>query len=139
MNTASASRLEAEAILVESGARKRMAFRFSPPTIRALVPARSCGTYLLLDGASPVYVGRSDVCLRTRLATHNHRLHATHVLWEIAQTPTGAFLLEAYWFHHHALQLNQIHPARPAGSLDICPFCDPCVDKAIQNAFNYPA
>lgn len=123
-----------EAHLTERAPSKRLAFRLRPSTIRALVPQNTCGTYLLLRGEIPIYVGRSDACLRTRLACHNHRLRATHVLWEIARTPRCAYMLEAYWFHHHDLELNQIHPASPAGQSIICPFCDPDLMKAVQNA-----
>ncbi|MEX5268882.1 GIY-YIG nuclease family protein [Kocuria sabuli] len=139
MNTAAATRLAPEAYLVEGPAAARLAFRFTPATVRALVPARICGTYLLLDGENPVYVGRSDACLRTRLASHNHRSSATHVLWEPARSPKNAYLLEAHWFHQHDLQLNQIHPASPAGQSLSCPFCDPLLIPALHYAFGHAA
>lgn len=137
MNRPASLPQSSEAHLVERLPSKRLAFRLTPSTIRALIPPRTRGTYMLLDRRTPIYVGRSDACLRTRLATHNHRGRATHVLWEVARTPKSAYLLEAYWFHRQDLQLNQIHPAYPAGTPTICPFCDPRARSALQTALNH--
>lgn len=111
--------------LVEHLPPARLAFRFTPTTVRALVPAGVPGTYLLLKGHVPVYVGRSDTCLRTRLTTHNHLDLATHVLWESAKDAWQAFDLEAWWWHSRRPIMNIIHPATPAGATRPCPFCAP--------------
>lgn len=137
MNSPRSRRQQPQAHLVERLPPKRLAFRLDPPTIRALIPPHTCGAYILLDGETPIYVGRSDACLRTRLATHNHRGSATHVLWEIARTPKSAYLLEAYWFHRQDFHLNQIHPACPAGTFATCPFCDPRALNALQTALDH--
>lgn len=113
----------------------RMAFRLRPATIRAMLPRRVPGTYLLLAGTTPVYVGRSDVCLRTRLSRHNHLSKASHVLWEPARTPGEAFALEAFWFHrHHKSLINKAHPAPPRGSRMPCPFCTGMTGQALRRS-----
>ena len=102
----------------------RIAFRCAPRTVRAMLPQNLIGAYLLLRGRVPVYVGRSDTCLRTRLSTHNHLGPATHVTWEATRTPVAAFHLESFWYHrHHRSLLNRIHPAAPAHTGGTCPFC----------------
>lgn len=109
----------------------RLAFRLTPPTVRALVPSGTPGTYLLLRGDVPLYVGRSDTCLQSRLVNHNHLSAATHVLWEPAREAWTAFCLEAWWWHRHKNTLiNKIHPARPIGR-GPCPFCDDQINPGL--------
>src|SRR5689334_5372563 len=89
----------------------RLAFRLLPITLRALLPPGRIGAYVLLAGHVPVYVGRSDTCLRQRLSTHNHLSRASHVLWETTTTARDAFHLEAFWWHQHrATLINEVHP-----------------------------
>lgn len=106
---------------------RQHAFLAIPSVVRALVPPGRPGVYMLLrvDGI-PFYVGRSDNCLQSRLAAHPLLPMATHVAWETCESPLRAYRLESAWFH--TLQLtaglvNQIHPARPAGESNSCPFC----------------
>lgn len=116
---------------------RRLAFRFIPTVINALLPERSIGVYMLLQGDTPVYVGRSDHCLRQRLSRHNHLRAATHVTWEFTPTVQHAYVLEAHLFHRHHNQLiNKIHPALPTNSAINCPFCAPNTDKALARAIN---
>ncbi|VEG40466.1 Uncharacterised protein [Mycolicibacterium flavescens] len=126
-----------EVVLIAATPPARLAFQLNPRTVRSLIPAGTPGTYLLLQGERPVYVGRSDRCLRARLATHNHLHHATHVTWETARDAWGAFLLEAWWWHQHSDTLiNKIHPAAPTGQ-GPCPFCEPRTDSGLANALPY--
>lgn len=130
---------EGAATLLAEPPPARMAFQLKPTTIRALVPRRIPGTYLLLAGSRPIYVGRSDTCLRTRLASHNHLNKASHVLWEPAPTPAAAFALEAFWFHKHSDSLlNKAHPASPKGQRMKCPFCSCSSEKALRHALRRP-
>jgi hypothetical protein len=122
----------------------RLAFPFVPGVLRALIPDGVVGTYLLLREGAPVYVGRSDTCLRRRLASHNHIGRATHVSWEVCRSATNAYVTEAHWFHrlaevpgHHPL--NSVHPALPAGSAMACPFCPPKEREALARAIPHLA
>lgn len=108
------------------GRRQRVAFRFDAAIVRQHLPAGVVGSYLLLDGRVPVYVGRSDSCLRRRLKNHPLLGRASHVTWEPTSSLGRAFMLEAFWFHElhgEPSLLNIAHPARPAGSTWRCPYC----------------
>jgi hypothetical protein len=130
---------EGAATLLAERPPARMAFQLKPATIKALVPGRVPGTYLLLAGSKPIYVGRSDTCLRTRLARHNHLSKASHVLWEPASTSATAFALEAFWFHKHSDSLlNKVHPASPRGQRMKCPFCSCSTEQALRHALRRP-
>lgn len=104
----------------------RFAFRFKQRVVRAMVPIRTQGAYLLLSGENPLYIGRSDHCVRSRLTGHPLLGIATHFLWEPCNSSVRAFCLEAFWYHRLAGELgglNLIHPASPTGSGLSCPFC----------------
>jgi hypothetical protein len=105
---------------------RQMAFLATPAVVRTLVPAGWAGVYMLLRLGVPFYVGRSDKCVQTRLAGHPLLPLATHVAWETCSSPLQAYRLESAWFHTLRLTAeltNQIHPARPAGVSNSCPFC----------------
>lgn len=111
---------------LEFGVQARFAFVATPAVLRALVEPGWPGAYTLLQTGLPIYVGRSDHCLQTRLTGHPLLPLATHVAWQTCATPLQAYRLEAAWFH--ALEaapslINKIHPARPAGAELNCPFC----------------
>ncbi|HEX8691415.1 MAG TPA: hypothetical protein VF746_03145 [Longimicrobium sp.] len=115
----------------------RHAFPLRPAVIRALVGAGNPGVYLLLRDGRPMYVGRSDTCVQTRLATHPYLGVADHFVWQPCRSPLHAFHMESYWYH--SLQdagraANLIHPARPAGTLEPCPFCHAAENISIINA-----
>lgn len=104
----------------------RLAIPMDPALIRAFIPVGTVGTYLLLQGERPIYVGRSDRCLRTRLVSHELASEASHVTFSPCRTAHHAFSIEADWYHRLADvegARNAIHPARPAGSRASCPFC----------------
>jgi len=107
---------------------RRLAFLATPSVLRTMVPAGHPGVYMLLQMDIPFYVGRSDSCLQTRLVGHPLLALATHVAWEPCTNPLEAYRLESAWFHTlgvTGLLINQIHPARPAGEKNSCPFCSP--------------
>lgn len=113
-------------VLVE-GSVRRFALPLLPQTVRAVVAAHVIGAYLLLQRERPIYVGRSDSCVRTRLATHPLLGIATHFLWEPCQTSVAAFSLESQWYHRlyeEAGMMNLVHPASPEESRVRCPFCN---------------
>jgi hypothetical protein len=104
----------------------RWALAFTPEVVRSVVPKGHTGTYLLFQGQEPIYIGRSDSCVNTRLSSHNHLQAATHFLWEPTKTIRAAWMLECFWYHRlkgMPTTLNMIHPARPGGSDRTCPFC----------------
>lgn len=106
---------------------KRFAFALTSAMVRAIIPSGRVGVYLLLLDESPLYVGRSDTCIRTRLAGHPMLGRATHFSWQPCRDAVHAFHLEAFWYHalrESGLPIrNQTHPARPAGLKQTCPFC----------------
>ena len=96
-----------------------------PAWIRLLIPDRRPGVYLFLDGEVPIYVGRSDHCLRTLLISHELLSSCSHLAMEL-QIPKDAFTLESFWFHKlkgTPRFLNQVHPACPWHMKMECPFC----------------
>lgn len=105
---------------------RQHAFAAIPAVVRMFVPPKLPGVYMLLRKDAPFYVGRSDSCVQNRLVGHHLLPFASHVAWQPCANPLHAFRLESAWFH--ALRVttelaNQIHPARPAGEENSCPFC----------------
>jgi hypothetical protein len=107
---------------------------FRPEVVRVLVPSGQPGVYLLWSasgtcspGTRLVYVGRSDNDLQRRLARHEKYPVATHFGWRSCSTPKEAFQTECLFWHSLAESdgiLNKRHPAAPAGSGLMCPFCE---------------
>lgn len=116
---------------------RRLGFIFLPQVVRAIVPPGRVGVYMLLDEQGhPVYVGRSDSCVRQRLANHEHVGAAAYFTWE-PLTSERAFHIESWWFHHlfgDAATLNRRHPAPPAHSEAGCPFCGNADLPALRRA-----
>jgi hypothetical protein len=105
---------------------ERQSFPFRPAFVRAVVAAGYPGVYLLLHKGRPIYVGRSDTCVQTRLASHPYLGRADRFMWQPCRSPVHAFHLESFWYHALLEQGgagNLIHPARPAGTPASCPFC----------------
>ena len=105
---------------------RRMAFRLVPSVVRALVPDQLIGAYVLTIGPRPVYVGRSDRCLRTRLVGHPLLETATHFFVIPCSCEEDAYRWESamfHWLQNKGVSLNQIHPARPESLVGSCPFC----------------
>ena len=106
------------------------AYDYAPMIVRSLVPKGLAGVYLLGRAPSvgrftPIYVGRSDTCLCTRLVRHELQAVATHFAFELVGNPIRAFTQECSLYHTHldgGLR-NIIHPDSPAGLGLACPFC----------------
>ena len=111
--------------LLSSEKFKRFGFLFQSEVISALIPAKVTGIYILLIGEKIIYVGRSDVCLKTRLLKHELLGVASHFAWELSTNAKHGFHLESFLFHkwQHLNLLNQNHPGKPANCLYSCPFC----------------
>lgn len=126
-------------VTLERSRARRLAFPLIPATVRAIVPARAIGAYLLLQGDRPVYVGRSDRCVRARLAAHPLLHIATHFIWEPCSRPLAAFFLESLWFHRLSGQsavLNLAHPASPEFGVR-CLVCREDYGEALVRALKF--
>ena len=112
-----------------------------PDVLKTVIPRGQIGAYLLLNNGKPIYIGRSDHCILTRLLRHERIKNATHVVWEPCKSVDQAFALEAAWYHHPQIGgslINQIHPARPKGYQGDCPFCKGKDDNALVFALSSP-
>lgn len=123
------------------GGASSLALRFTRGVVDLQVPAGTVGAYLLVEqdrrGVRPLYVGRSDTCLRRRLSRHPLQGRATHFVISPARDSRQAFALESYWYHQYSAQggslTNRIHPASPARTGHRCPFCP---ESAVVRAFH---
>jgi len=118
---------------------RRAAYQMDSVVLLACIPASIPGTYVLLRGADPICVGRSDRCTLRRLCTHEHAANATHVTWKPSTSPQKAFWLEAAAFYtlcSSAQLLNQRHPAKPTRYDKDCPFCGAGVARALGIALS---
>ncbi len=98
--------------------------RLSPWLIRAAIPARLIGTYVLYRQRSPVYIGRSDTDLRRRLLEHSAHPRGDYFTYDIHPSPSQAFEVECSLFHALRSELsNVLHPHRPHHRAEVCPFC----------------
>ena len=117
---------------------QRRLYRLSPWLVRALVPVAYIGTYSLyrFGEAEPIYVGRSDICLRNRLLRHAHTKRADYFNYDIQSTLEKCFIAECSAYHAMLGKIdNLIHPAPPKG-LDIkCSFCCSTFDQVRNNRF----
>lgn len=105
----------------------RFAIPAAPAWIRPFVPEGVVGAYMLLKGDAPLYVGRSDSCLRSRLVGHELLPRASHLVWQACRSPRHAFHLEAFWYDRlktGGQLLNRVHPAKPSLSDEPCPYCE---------------
>ena len=105
-------------------------YRFSPDVVREVVEPGRPGSYLLGfdDGEfRAAYAGRSDMCLLTRLATHNHLYDYDYFIFRYSRDEMEAYRQECESWHILRVQGgdvgNRIHPAAPAGSGASCPYC----------------
>jgi hypothetical protein len=117
------------------GATAPMSFPLADGWIRGLLPPGTLGAYVLLAGSQPLYVGRSDTCLASRLRAHELGDVATHVAWKICLSTGSAFHAESHWYHclgRHWQLMNRVHPARPWGWRGPCPFCGTELEHAHQ-------
>jgi hypothetical protein len=113
---------------------RRVAVAANREWLGATIPHGVVGAYMLLNGHTPFYVGRSDTCLLTRLRGHPWLPDASHVVWEPCATAEQAFHQEAAWFHilgAGGVFRNRVHPARPTAYTKDCPFCDTRDEEAL--------
>jgi len=104
-------------IKIEFVEHESVAIPYDAAWINEMIPANTLGAYILLEETKPIYIGRSDTCLKRRLLKHNHRSKATHLIWQIAKSPLQAYQFESYWYQwaiEHGGFINQISPAKPS-------------------------
>ncbi|MGW3031196.1 hypothetical protein ACWDCB_08160 [Streptomyces sp. NPDC001178] len=111
------------------------------------IPTGTIGAYLLLrheqQQTTPLYVGRSDTCLRRRLTRHPLRGHATHFVAAPTANSQQAYAIESAWYHRYLSKgvpiINQIHPASPARTGRCCPYCPETeIERAFRRALPAP-
>jgi hypothetical protein len=102
---------------------------FTPDIVKRVVsqPNR-IGVYILdnnVNGFKVGYVGRSDICLQSRLISHNHLYNFDYFIYRYTLNIKDAFLQECqYWHASHDVHLvNIMHPASPKHSGLKCPYC----------------
>lgn len=124
-----------------------VALRFTRSVVNMQIPAGTIGAYLLLrheqEQATPLYVGRSDTCLRRRLTRHPLRGRATHFVAAPTANCHQAYAIESAWYHRYLVTntpiTNQIHPASPTGTGRRCPFCPETeIERALRRALPSP-
>lgn len=123
--------------------RYTLAYSFTAVFVRAVIGPGRMGAYALghLDADFvPGYIGRSDRCLRDRLATHEQLGSFDYFIVCLSCSPAAAFIEECGLWHAcsqagHALE-NRVHPARPRAAGLLCPYCDFAVQaiRALQAA-----
>ncbi len=99
-------------------------FKLEPWLVRAVIPQGKIGVYVLYISGKPVYAGRSDEDLRSRLVAHASVKRAEYFGFGLYSDASRAFDIECALFH--ALEpctTNLIHPASPKGSGRICVVC----------------
>ena len=118
----------------------RRRYQLRPWLIRALIPVGVVGTYILWSPTAPVYIGRSDTCLRRRLTEHAANWPEIFFTYDVAISIEDAYAMECSLFHALADHTTNIdHPTR-AGSGDLgCPFCMTTVDSVRTGRLSVPA
>ena len=105
---------------------RERAYRLASWMVRALIPESRIGSYVLIDRDEPVYVGRSDTCLRRRLLQHAHRRRAEYFAYNVHHTRIQAYTMECALYHALAPQIrNLIHPDSPDQAAARCSYCRP--------------
>lgn len=108
-----------------------LAYSFTPTFVRHVIGPGRVGAYTLghIDSDFiPGYVGRSDRCLRERLAGHEQLGAFDYFIVRLGHDLAGAFQAECALWHTciqkgHRLE-NRAHPARPRGIELVCPYCE---------------
>jgi hypothetical protein len=100
-------------------------YRLKSWFIRSLVPEGAPGAYVLWTPTMPVYVGRSDTCLRRRLLEHARSFpDFMYFTYNVTWRPQDAFVVECSLFHALGdTTLNLSHPQRARASDHPCGFC----------------
>lgn len=108
------------------------AWMLIPWAVRNTVPERVPGVYILGEfnmrkGFAPVYVGRSDFDVRSRLIAHCSGAGFRYFVVRTCARALEAFQRECFYWH--ALRgsdrlLNVYHPDSPSGFGLACPYCE---------------
>lgn len=103
--------------------------KFTPVVIKDVVKPNEPGVYALGhddNGFKIGYVGRSDQCLQSRLATHNHLYQFDYFIFKYASSIYEAYYYECQFWHacNDTEIANIIHPASPSNSALSCPYCN---------------
>src|SRR5688500_344045 len=101
---------------------RQFCIRLDTAVISESIPASVAGAYVLMVAQVPVYVGRSDYCLRSRLLTHELLGRVTHFCWRITRNAVQAYYHECAWFHgfRHCGLWNNAHPGQPRHTRVTC-------------------
>jgi hypothetical protein len=112
--------------------------RLRPWLVRALIPPRLIGTYVLYTAhGRPIYVGRSDTDVRRRLLRHCTDRHGDYFTYDMHHTTVNAYDVECALFHLLAAEVsNRIHPDRPDFHPTTCAFCRPLQTRLRLRASN---
>ena len=90
--------------------------------VSSIVPTQSPGVYVLSrNGRTAHYVGRSDTCLATRLASSARAEKYTHFWYGFTSSPMQAYHAECELYHSYSPVDNANHPAVPIGTQWRCP------------------
>jgi hypothetical protein len=108
-----------------------LAYSFTPKFVRAVIGPDRVGAYALGNISGDFnagYVGRSDRCLRERLAGHERLGEFAYFIVAPAQDVAAAFQSECALWHAciqsgHHLE-NRVHPAAPRTRGLVCPYCE---------------
>ena len=107
-------------------------FELNLDTINRLIKDNVVGNYALgyksINGSFIVhYVGRSDTDLKQRLIQHlDDKKRYPFFKYRIASSIKEAYLRECKNYHDFGGENyleNEIHPAKPEGTKEVCPYC----------------
>lgn len=109
-------------------------YRLQPWLIRALIPPKQVGSYILYRAGEPIYVGRSDTDLQHRLLQHAATSAGDYFRYDVHPSASHAFQAECSLYHAIEGPLtNRIHPDAP-DYLDIdCSFCSSSLSDVLDN------
>lgn len=116
-------------------------YLLTPWLIRAMIPESTIGTYTLWAVDAPIYIGRSDTCLRRRLLEHAAvRPDGIRFTFDVSRSMQDAFALESSLFHALGdVTANINHPPRAGRTDPACPFCQSTFTAVISNRLSSAA
>jgi hypothetical protein len=96
------------------------------------------GSYVLYSHRAPIYVGRSDFDVQSRLLDHAGVRRADYFSYQVHPSPEHAYRSECSLFHAISDGLtNIIHPDSPNGSSAVCEFCVKQLAEARDHRINF--
>lgn len=110
-------------------------YLLTPWLVRVMLPEHTIGTYTLWSPDAPIYIGRSDTCLRRRLIEHTATWpKGTRFTFDVSRTVQDAFAMECSLFHALGDSTANIdHPPRANRADPACPFCLSSVTAILNN------